>query len=207
MHSTGGLRITIPEENWINWRSYSPTSQQKFTRVAWAQLTQFDKLAFMTSLHGGKLDGIPIYFNFEDDATHDKFWETELSSIRQYYIELITRSGAYNFYNQFVIQELAHFNEPIELSQIGDWDIEGRPSFIYLPYSQLMLKWKTSLQKWTYETHSENSLSPDSMRSFSPASIHSSDSYHSNTDSSASSCYGKIPSLSNSIDEFELESE
>ena len=57
----------------------------------------------MTSLHSRKLDDIPIYFNFEDDAKHDKFWETELSSIQQYYIELITRSGAYNFYNQYVI--------------------------------------------------------------------------------------------------------
>ena len=207
LHSTGRLRITIPEENWINWKSYSPISQQKFTRVAWAQLTQFDKLALMTSLHGGKLDEIPIYFNFEDDAKHDKFWETELSSIRQYYIELITRLGAHNFYNQYVIQELANFNEPIELSQIGDWDIEGRPSFIYLPYSQLMLRWKPSLQKWTYQTHSENSLSPDSMRSFSPVSVHSSDSFNSDTDSSASSRYSKIPSLSNSIDDFELELE
>ena len=60
LHSTGGLRITIPEENWINWKSYSPTSQQKFTQVAWAQLTKIDKLALMTSLHGGKLDNIPI---------------------------------------------------------------------------------------------------------------------------------------------------
>lgn len=205
LHSKKGLRITIPEENWINWKNYSPTSQQAFTRVAWAQLTQFDKLAFMTSLHGGKLDDIPIYFDFEDDAKHDQFWNTELSSIRQYYIELITRSGAYNFYNQFVIQELANFNEPLELSQLGDWDVEGRPTFIFLPYSQLILRWKSTLNKWTYETHSADSLSPASMRSFSPTSIHSSDSYNSDTDSSASSYYDKIPSLEDSIDEFELE--
>ena len=146
----------------------------------------------------------PIYFNFEDNATHNKFWETELSSIQQYYIELITSLGAYNFYNQYVIQELTHFNEPIELSQIGDWDIEGQPSFIYLPYSQLMLRWKSTLNKWTYETHSANSLSPASIWSFSPISIHSSDSYNSDDASSASSCYSKVPSLSDPIDDFDL---
>ena len=189
MHTKNGLRITIPEDRWVNWKTFSPKSQQAFTQVAWAQLTQFDQLALMTSLRDGKLDNIHIYFNFEDDAVHDNFWNTEIAAIRQYYIELITRSGAYNFYNLYVIQELVYLNEPLELDNIGDWSVEGRPSFVFLPYSQLTLKWSSVLNKWTYEHHSENSLSPASMQSYSPTSIHSSDSYSSEASHSASSHY------------------
>jgi hypothetical protein len=58
-HTKHGLRITIPKEKWINWKTFSPTSQSEFTRAAWAQLTQFDKMALMTGLKEGKLDKNP----------------------------------------------------------------------------------------------------------------------------------------------------
>ena len=70
----------------------------------------------MTGLREGMIDDIPIYFNFSDDAKHDQFWTTELESVRRYYTELITQTGVYNYYNLYVMQELAYYNEPIDLS-------------------------------------------------------------------------------------------
>jgi len=126
-HTKRGLRITIPEEKWINWRTFSPTSQKKFTRVAWAQLTQFDKTALMTGLKEGKLDELSVYFDFDKDAKHDSFWQKELDSVRRYYIELITTFGVFHTYNGYVIQELAYNNEPLQLNNLANWEVEERP--------------------------------------------------------------------------------
>lgn len=188
-HTRNGLRITIPEERWINWRTFSPPSQKEFTRVAWAQLTQFDKLALMHGLTEGKLDDRPIYLDFDNDAKHDKFWGTELNTVRQYYVELISRTGVFHYYNQYVMQDLAYNNEPLHLPLTYNWETQGRPAYLFLPYSHLMLKWDSKLNKWEYETHGEDSLS---SCSFCSRSSHA-----------ASSC--DIPSLAEPIDEFELE--
>ena len=87
----------------------TPNAQKDFTRVAWAQLTQFDKMALMTGL------------------------QDELDSVRQYNIELITQTGVYNYYNLYVMQELAYGNEPIDLSLLEIWSAEGRPPLICFP--------------------------------------------------------------------------
>jgi hypothetical protein len=158
LHTKNGLRIIIPEERWINWKKSSPRSQDEFTRVAWAQMTQFDKIALMTSLRDGKLGNDDIYIDFSDDSQHDRFWSEELQSVRRYYIDLIAQLGAFHTYNQYVMQELTYFNEPIDLSELGRWSEECHPYYVYLPYSHTMLKWKHN--KWEYEFHSENSLSP-----------------------------------------------
>jgi hypothetical protein len=123
-HTKHGLRITIPEEKWISWKTFSPTSQLEFTRVAWAQLTQFDKIAFMTGLKEGKLDEKPIYFDFNGKAEHDQFWQTELDSVCQYYVELITQMGTFHSFNQFVIQDLAYNNEPLNIDLNTNWEME-----------------------------------------------------------------------------------
>jgi hypothetical protein len=34
LHSKNGLRIVIPKEKWINWKTFSPTSRREFTCVA-----------------------------------------------------------------------------------------------------------------------------------------------------------------------------
>lgn len=167
-HTTKGLRITIPDERWKNWKMLTPISQSNFTRVAWAQLTQFDKMALMTGIKEGKLDDkISVYFDFDSDAKHDQFWTTEIHSVRQYFIELITQTGAYLYYNHYVAQELAHDNKPLELPLKHDWKSGERPRYIFLPYSKLMLRWNPNLYSWEYETHREDSLSPYSPNSFS----------------------------------------
>jgi hypothetical protein len=189
LHSKNGLRIVIPEEKWINWKTFTPNAQKEFTRVAWAQLTQFDKMALMTGLRDGKLDDKLIYFDFDDDAKHDQFWTTELDSVRRYFIELITQTGVYNYYNLYVMQELAYDNDPIDLSLLGNWSAEGRPPLLFLPYSQLALKWDSKRHKWDYENYGQDSLSP-----------YSSSSPYSLADSEWS-----LPSLAEPIDEFEQE--
>lgn len=50
-------------------------------RVAWAQLTQIDKMALVTGLKDGELDKTTIYFDFDEDAEHDRFWKTELACL------------------------------------------------------------------------------------------------------------------------------
>ena len=54
-------------------------------------------MALMTSFRDGKLDDKLIYFNLDNDAKHDQFWTTELDSVRQYCIELITQTRVYNY--------------------------------------------------------------------------------------------------------------
>jgi hypothetical protein len=161
-HTKHGLRITIPEEKWINWKTFSPTSQSEFTRAAWAQLTQFDKMALMTGLKEGKLDKKPIYIDFGDNAKHDQFWQTEFDSVRQYYIELITQMGTFHSFNQYVVQDLAYNNEPLDIDLNTNWEMEDRPRFIFLPYSKLMVRWNGKQHQWEIEEHSTNSLSSGS---------------------------------------------
>ena len=188
-HTQQGLQITIPEEKWINWKMFSPNSKVSFMQVAWAQLTQFNKSALMTGIHQGKLDDITIFFDFDEHAKHDKFWTTELESVRQYYIELITQMGVYHYYNSYVMQDLAYNNKPLDLPLITNWKIEGRPQFIFLPYSQTLLKWNSNLNKWEYENHTKDSLSYCGL-------------------SSLSSCncdHCSMPSFIEPIDEFEKE--
>ena len=90
-------------------------------------------MALMTGLRDGKLDDKLIYFDLDDDAKHDRFWTTELDSVRQYNIELITQTGVYNYYNLYVMQELAYGNELIDLSLLEIWSAEGRPPLICFP--------------------------------------------------------------------------
>ena len=135
LHSKNGLQIVIPEEKWIGWKTFSPGAQKEFTQVAWAQLTQFDKIALMTGLREGKLDDMTVYIDFDNNAKHDRFWTTELDSVHRYYIDLITQTGAYNYYNLYVMQELTYYNEPINLSFLRNWSTEGHPLIIILPYS------------------------------------------------------------------------
>ena len=142
----------------------------------------------MTGLREGKLDNIPIYFDFNDGAKHDQFWNTELDSVRRYYIELTTQTGVYKYYNLYVMQELAYYNEPVDLSLLGNWSTEGHPSII-LPYSQLALKWNSKHHKSEYENHGRNSLSLYSTSSRYSVTVRE---------------YG-ILSLSDLVDEFEQE--
>jgi hypothetical protein len=188
-HTQKGLRITIPEDRWINWQTFSPSSQQEFTRVAWAQLTQFDKYALMAGLRDGKLDDITIYFDFDNDAKHDPFWLAELNTVRRYYVELITRTGAFHCYNDYVMQELAYDNKPLHLPLTYNWENEGHPIHIFLPYSRLMLKWDSKSNKWEYEKQDDFDRKPCSLCS-----------YHAHTKSRCSA-----PSLVEPIDQFELE--
>ena len=188
-HTQKGLRIIIPEERWNNWQTFSPSSQKEFTRVAWAQLTQFDKHALMASLQDGKLDDITLYFDFDDDAKHNRFWDTELETVHRYYVELITRTGAFHCYNQYIMQELAYNNEPLHLPLMYNWDTEGHPLHIFLPYSRLMLRWDPKLNKWDYKN-------PD-VFGHKPCSVCSIDMHE------KISC--KSPSLAEPINEFKLE--
>jgi len=176
-HTKKGLHITIPEEKWINWRTFSPTSQKKFMRVAWAQLTQFDKTALMTGLKEGKLDELSVYFDFDDNAKHDQFWQKELDSVHRYYIKLITTFGVFHTYNGYVIQELAYNNEPLQLNNLANWEVEECPRFIFLPYSSIMMRWSSGQHKWEIKTHSEDSLSSASSMCSSNGSIYNHNSY------------------------------
>ena len=146
-------------------------------------------MALMTGSWEGKLDDIPIYFNFNNGAKHDQFWITELDSVCQYYIELITQTGVYKYYNLYIMQELAYYNKLIDLSLLGNWSTEGHPSIFILPYSQLTLKWNSKHHKWEYKNYGQNSLS-----------LYSSSLHYSVTVSEYS-----MLSLSNLIDEFEQE--
>ena len=119
----------------------------------------------MTGLWEGKLDKVPIYFDFNDGSKHDQFWITELDSVRRYYIELITQTGVYKYYYLYIMQELVYYNEPIDLSLLGKWSNEGHPSIIILRYSQLTLKWNSKHHKWEYENYGQNSLSLHSSSS------------------------------------------
>ena len=58
------------------------------------------------------------------------------------------------------MQELAYDNELTAQSLLEIWSAEGRPPLIFLPYSQLALKWDSKRHKQEYETYSQNSLSP-----------------------------------------------
>ena len=167
----------------------SPNSKIEFLQVAWAQLSQFNKTALMTGIHMGKLNNINIYFNFNEQAKHDKFWNTGLESVHQYYINLISQTGAFHYYNPYVMQDLTYHNKPLNLPLYTNWDKEECPRFIHLPYSQTMLKWNLHLNKWEYEDHNEDSLSSCSSMTCSSCSC--------------ASC--NIPSLTDPINKFELE--
>ena len=80
-HTKKGLCITIPEERWIDWKMQTPSSQKDFTRVAWAQLTQFNQEALMASVKAGKIGAKTIYLDFGDKAKHKKFSNTELGTV------------------------------------------------------------------------------------------------------------------------------
>ena len=89
------------------------------------------------------------------------------------------------------MQDLAYNNKPLDLPLTTDWEIEERPRFLFLPYSQTMLRWSSNLNKWEYENHIEDSLSSCSLDSF-------------------SICYCNncsAPSLASPIDKFEIEDE
>ena len=153
-HTKKGLRITIPEERWVHWRTRSPSSQKEFSRVAWAQLTQFDKMALITRLREGKIGPKTIHLDFDNAAEPRRSPNTELDTVCQYYVELVSQTGAYRFYNHYVLQELAHNNEPLQLPVTYDWNTNGRPRFVFLPYSRLLLIWNTPFAKWEYKCHS-----------------------------------------------------
>ena len=188
-HSRKGLRITIPEDKWINWKNTSPKSQEQFTRVAWCQMTQFDKEAMMTGLIDGKLGNKPIYINFDNQAKHDPYWETELDSVRSYMTELVTANRAYVHYNPLVIQDLAT-SQPLITNPWDEWKI-NHPSHFHLPYANILLLWNSLTSRWYYPTPSDtfepsiNSppLSPnsssESSRSRSSMEVSSTDSYKS----------------------------
>ena len=152
-HSEKGLRITIPEEKWTTWRTLSPSSQDEFTKVAWAQMTQFDKEVMMTTLSQGKLGDKPIYIDFSQEAEHDTCWNTEFKSIRHYVVNLATEYQAYPIYNPYVISDLAT-TKP--LSGYTPWNYE-RPTYVHLPYSQCNLQWNSDAQRWEHFIDSDNS--------------------------------------------------
>ena len=185
-HTKKGLCITIPKERWINWKMQTPSSQKDFTRVAWAQLTQFDQEALMASLKVGKIGAKTIYLDFDNEAKHKKSSNTELDTVQQYYIKLVVQTSTYHYYNQYMLQELTHGNEPLHLPLTYDWKTNGCPCFIFLPYSQLLLMWNSSLNKWEYKAHSWFTLTSCSGSS------------HTTSDDG-------LPSLCNPIDEFEAE--
>ena len=85
--------------------------------------------------------------------------------------------------------ELAYDNEPLDLPLTYNLDTEGRPRFIYLPYSRVTLKWNSKLHKWEYEDHSECSLSSGSFIS----------------GSSRARSDDSPPSLTEPIEKFEVE--
>ncbi len=75
----------------------------------------------MTSLQDGKLDDKTIYFDFNNNAKHNPFWETEFTSVHHYYIDLIAQTRVFHHYNPTVLQELAYYNDPLNylLNQTG----------------------------------------------------------------------------------------
>lgn len=163
-HSRKGLRITIPEDKWINWQTYSPRSQNDFTKVAWAQMTQFDKTAMFTALSDNKLGNKPIYISFEENAVHDEFWSNNIDAVRHYLIQIITNSRAYATYEPAVIRDLAT-TEPLQNS--FDWENNPRPTSTILPYSGIYLNWDDNKKIWYKEDSSESIssmvISPDTQ--------------------------------------------
>jgi hypothetical protein len=117
----------------------------------------------MTSLCDGRLDDITTYIDFDDNATHDKFWTTELESVRQYYIEFISCTGAVHYYNPYIMQELAYYNEPLDILLISDWKNYKCPPSIFLPYSKLTIMWNADRHTWTYDHPNRESLNPSGM--------------------------------------------
>ena len=81
----------------------------------------------MTGLWEGKLNDMTVYINFDNNTKHDQFWTTELDSVHRYYIDVITQTRAYNYYNLYVMQELVYYNKPIDLSFLRNWSIKGHP--------------------------------------------------------------------------------
>ena len=187
-HSKKGLRITIPEDKWINWKNTSPSSQEQFTWVAWCQMTQFDKEAMMTGLIDGKLGDKPIYINFNNQAKHNSHWEAELSSVQSYMTKLVTTNRAYVHYNPLVIQDLAT-SQPLITNPWDKWKI-NHPSQYCLPYANILLLWNSLTSRWYYPTpgnepdhsidsppHLLSSLSNESSQSNSSMEISSTNSY------------------------------
>jgi len=172
-HSKKGLRITIPEDKWINWKNTSPKSQEQFTRVAWCQMTQFNKEAMMTGL----ID--------------------ELSSVRSYMTELATVNRAYVHYNPLVIQDLAT-SQPLLTNPWDEWKI-NHPSHFHLPYANILLLWNSLTSKWYYPTPTDafnppiNSPSPLSPNSSGESSQSHSSMEISSTDSCESSKFQSLP--------------
>ena len=62
-------------------------------------------------------------------------------------------------------EELAYHNEPLNLPLTYDWNKEGRPQYVYLPYSRLTLAWNSGLNKWEYKDPSSGSYSLNSHSS------------------------------------------
>ena len=80
----------------------------------------------------GKLNNINIYFDFDEQAKHNKFWNAELETVCQYYINLISQTSAFHYYNPYVMQDLAYHNKPLDLPLYTNWDKEEHPRFIHL---------------------------------------------------------------------------
>jgi hypothetical protein len=82
---------------------FSPTSQDEFTQVTWAQMMQFNKEAMMFTLSKGKLGNKPMYIDFNDQKPLNTLSDTELTGIHKYFVKNITHNQAYHFYNPYVI--------------------------------------------------------------------------------------------------------
>jgi hypothetical protein len=160
-HSKNGLWIVIPDEKWINWRTFSPTAQTEFMRVAWAQITQFDKTTFMTCLGKDTPDDASTFDDDDDDTAYGQFWTTELDVTRWFYIELISHIGAFHYYNPYVIQELMYYNEPHDSPLLSDWMNAKCPSSIFLLYSGLTIEWDTTHHIWAYTDIDQKGPSPN----------------------------------------------
>ena len=147
-HTQKGLRITVPEQKWINWKTMSPNSHSNFTQVAWAQMNQFDQVAMMYTLCKGQLGNKTIYLNFSKDAKHNDFWISELKSVRNYITKLAFHSGVYTQYNPLVYQELAYLNAPLKQTPYPNWNKELHPKFVNFPYSDLTIYWDDDNGGW-----------------------------------------------------------
>ena len=98
----------------------------------------------MTTLSKGKLSDKTIYINFDSQAEHDDHWNTELTSVRHYFINLLTNLGSFQHYNPHVIYDLAT-SKPLSPHQ--DWANKGPPC-AHLPYSKSHLRWSHKHQGW-----------------------------------------------------------
>lgn len=86
----------------------------------------------MAGLQEGKISCKTIYLDFDNVAEHHGFSNTELDTVQQYYIKLVAQTSAYCYYNHYIMQELVHDNEPLQLAVTYDWDVSGHPQFIFL---------------------------------------------------------------------------